>query len=117
MTGRMQPATEDLPLGRLDSRRRRSIGVSLLAPTIGVALYLFIALHLGIPARTLHRLLRGARAQRVGQWTRPARGVARVGSPWAGVREMSPERECDVVFLGVICDRAVGSFTNGWRAR
>jgi uncharacterized membrane protein len=34
------------------------IGVSLLAPTIGVGLYLVTALYLGVPGRTLHRLLR-----------------------------------------------------------
>jgi len=38
------------------------IGVSVLFPTVGVALYLVTALYLGIPARTLHRLLRGARS-------------------------------------------------------
>lgn len=34
------------------------IGVAFLLPTLAVALYFFIALYLGIPARTLHRLLR-----------------------------------------------------------
>lgn len=34
------------------------IGIGLLAPTAGVAFYLFIALYLGIPGRTLHRHLR-----------------------------------------------------------
>jgi uncharacterized membrane protein len=35
------------------------IGVGLLLPTVGVALFLATALYLGIPGRTLHRLLRG----------------------------------------------------------
>ena len=34
------------------------IGVSFLLPTVAVALYLAMALYLGIPGRTLHRLLR-----------------------------------------------------------
>jgi uncharacterized membrane protein len=33
------------------------IAVSIFFPTLGVALYLFIALYLGIPGRTIHRLL------------------------------------------------------------
>ena len=33
------------------------IGVSLLAPTLGVALYLATAVYLGIPGRTIRRLL------------------------------------------------------------
>jgi uncharacterized membrane protein len=39
------------------------IGVSFLLPTVAVALYLATALYLGIPGRTLHRLLR--------RWRRP----------------------------------------------
>ena len=35
-----------------------AIGIGFLFPTIAVGLYLFTALYLGIPARTLHRLLR-----------------------------------------------------------
>jgi 4-amino-4-deoxy-L-arabinose transferase-like glycosyltransferase len=35
-----------------------AIGIGFLFPTIAVGLYLFAALYLGIPARTLHRLLR-----------------------------------------------------------
>ena len=35
------------------------IAVGFVFPTVAVALYLAIALYLGIPARTLHRLLRG----------------------------------------------------------
>jgi hypothetical protein len=35
-----------------------AIGVGFLLPTIGVVLYLVIALYLGIPPRTVHRLLR-----------------------------------------------------------
>lgn len=35
-----------------------AIGVGFLLPTIGVGLYLVIALYLGVPARTVHRLLR-----------------------------------------------------------
>jgi uncharacterized membrane protein len=34
------------------------IGIGFLFPTIAVGLYLITALYLGIPARTLHRLLR-----------------------------------------------------------
>ena len=34
------------------------IAVGLLLPTVGVAFFLATALYLGIPARTLHRLLR-----------------------------------------------------------
>jgi uncharacterized membrane protein len=34
-----------------------SIGISLLLPTVGVALYLATALYLGIPVRTIRRLL------------------------------------------------------------
>jgi uncharacterized membrane protein len=34
------------------------IGVSLVLPTAGVGLYLFSALYRGLPARTIHRLLR-----------------------------------------------------------
>jgi hypothetical protein len=34
------------------------IGISLLMPTVGVAFYLVTALYLGIPGRTLHRLVR-----------------------------------------------------------
>jgi uncharacterized membrane protein len=34
------------------------IAVGLVAPTVGVVLYLVIALYLGVPARTLRRLLR-----------------------------------------------------------
>jgi TMEM175 potassium channel family protein len=33
------------------------IAVSVFLPTVGVALYLFTALYLGIPGRTIHRLL------------------------------------------------------------
>jgi len=33
------------------------IGISLVVPTVGVGLYLFAALYLGVPARTLRRLL------------------------------------------------------------
>jgi hypothetical protein len=33
------------------------IGVSLVFPTIGVALYFMTALYLGVPGRTVHRLL------------------------------------------------------------
>ena len=33
------------------------IGVSLLLPTVGVALYLASAIYRGLPARTVHRLL------------------------------------------------------------
>jgi hypothetical protein len=32
--------------------------VGFLLPTIGVVLYLVIAVYLGIPGRTVHRLLR-----------------------------------------------------------
>jgi uncharacterized membrane protein len=39
------------------------IGVSILAPTAGVILYLGSALYRGLPARTVHRLLRGKRAR------------------------------------------------------
>ena len=35
-----------------------AIAVGYLLPTIGVTLYLAIALYLGVPARTIHRLLR-----------------------------------------------------------
>jgi len=35
-----------------------AIGVGFLLPTLGVALYLAIALYLAVPARTVHRLLR-----------------------------------------------------------
>jgi hypothetical protein len=35
-----------------------AIGVGFLLPTVGVALYLVIALYLGVPARRVHRLLR-----------------------------------------------------------
>jgi len=35
-----------------------AIGIGFLLPTVGVALYLAIALCLAIPARTVHRLLR-----------------------------------------------------------
>ena len=35
-----------------------AIGVGFLFPTVGVALYLAIALFLAVPARTVHRLLR-----------------------------------------------------------
>jgi uncharacterized membrane protein len=35
-----------------------AIPVGYLFPTIGVALYLIIALYLGVPARTIHRVLR-----------------------------------------------------------
>jgi uncharacterized membrane protein len=34
------------------------IGISLVLPTVGVAFYLVTALYLGIPGRTLHRLVR-----------------------------------------------------------
>jgi uncharacterized membrane protein len=34
------------------------IAISLVLPTLGVVLYLFVALYLGIPGRTLHRMLR-----------------------------------------------------------
>jgi hypothetical protein len=33
------------------------IAVSVFFPTVGVALYLLTALYLGIPGRTIHRLL------------------------------------------------------------
>ena len=35
-----------------------AIGVGFLLPTVAVGLYLVIALYLGVPARTVHRLLR-----------------------------------------------------------
>jgi uncharacterized membrane protein len=35
------------------------IGVSLVWPRVGVVLYLVTAVYLGVPGRTLHRLLRG----------------------------------------------------------
>ena len=35
-----------------------AIGIGFLLPTVGVALYLAIALCLSVPARTVHRLLR-----------------------------------------------------------
>jgi uncharacterized membrane protein len=35
-----------------------AIGIGYLLPLVGVGLYLAIALYLGIPARTIHRLLR-----------------------------------------------------------
>jgi uncharacterized membrane protein len=35
------------------------IGVSLVAPTLGIAFYLVTSLYIGIPGRTIHRLLRG----------------------------------------------------------
>jgi uncharacterized membrane protein len=38
-----------------------AIAVGYLLPTIGVTLYLVIALYLGVPARTIHRLLRWRR--------------------------------------------------------
>ena len=34
------------------------IGVGFLLPTVGVALYFFIALYLGVPGGTLRRLFR-----------------------------------------------------------
>jgi hypothetical protein len=34
------------------------IGVSLVLPTVGVVAYLASALYRGLPARTMHRLLR-----------------------------------------------------------
>jgi uncharacterized membrane protein len=34
------------------------IGISVLLPSVGVALYLATAIYLGIPGRTIHRLLR-----------------------------------------------------------
>jgi uncharacterized membrane protein len=34
------------------------IGVSLIAPTLGIAFYLITSLYIGIPGRTIHRLLR-----------------------------------------------------------
>jgi hypothetical protein len=34
------------------------IAVGFVLPTVGVFLYLLISLYLGIPGRTLHRLLR-----------------------------------------------------------
>jgi hypothetical protein len=35
-----------------------AIAVGWLLPTVGVVLYLVIALAMGVPARTVHRLLR-----------------------------------------------------------
>lgn len=40
-----------------------AIPVGYLFPAIGVGLYLVIALYLGVPARTIHRVLRGRRAE------------------------------------------------------
>jgi hypothetical protein len=51
----------------LEAARRRgpsyafyvvAIAVGLLLPIVAVALYLVIALYIGVPARTVHRLLR-----------------------------------------------------------
>jgi uncharacterized membrane protein len=42
-----------------------AIGIAFLLPTVGVALYLCTALYLGIPGRTLHRLLRGKYVRRI----------------------------------------------------
>jgi hypothetical protein len=45
-------------IGETDPERvGAAIGVSLLVPTLAVGLYLFVALSLGLPARTLRRLL------------------------------------------------------------
>jgi uncharacterized membrane protein len=42
-----------------------AIAIGFVFPTVAVGLYLFAALYLGIPGRTLHRFLRGKFARRI----------------------------------------------------